>query len=267
MTCATSRRRAEAGEAIQLGVSVVVPASTAAPLVMRFALVNDKGEVVKAGRQEVAQPPAGDDYWLNFGVPVDPAHYNLRVAIADHEGHIGAVEEPVVAELTRLGPFFASDLLTTWTGSDGPPRFLALASLPKAAKRLGVSLELYPQQAIATDSVKVRLALVPDGAVDPLAERELIPTQHGGSLIVTADLPVEALDPGAYTLRAIVLDSDTTVGSVSKPIRKAEPSAARTTMFFAPSGRATGLENSPASVPHYRVPSTRSVGLPGGPGS
>jgi hypothetical protein len=209
---------------------------------MRFALVDDQGDIAKAGRQEAAQPVPGDDYWLTFAVPVDPRHYNLRVAIADREGHIGAIETPVAAELTRLGPFLASDLLTTWTASDGLPRFLALETLPKTAKRLGVSLELYPQQAARTDTIRVRLALVSQGAVDPLAERELIPTQQGGSLTVIGDLPVDALDPGAYIVRASVLDSDSAIGSVSKPIRKAEPSAARAT----------------------RVPPSRSARSPGG---
>ena len=41
VACATARRRAETGAAIQLGVTLRVPASTPPPLVMRFALIDE----------------------------------------------------------------------------------------------------------------------------------------------------------------------------------------------------------------------------------
>ena len=61
VACATARRRAETGAAIQLGVTLRVPASTPPPLVMRFALIDESGAVAQAGRQEIAQSVGGDD--------------------------------------------------------------------------------------------------------------------------------------------------------------------------------------------------------------
>jgi VWFA-related protein len=221
ITCATARRRADTGAAIQLGVTVRVPASTPPPLVLRFALVDDAGAIAQAGRQEIAQALAGDDYWLTFAMPIDAGRYRLRVAVADHEGRVGAVEEMVGAELDQLGRFRASDLLTMWTVADGVPHFLALDMLPKTATNLRVSLELYPPTDLPA-SVTVRLAIVPEGASDPIMQHDLVPSNHEGRLSVTGDVPVSSLPAGAYTLRATVLDGGTEVGSISKRLHKNE---------------------------------------------
>ncbi|HUL71857.1 MAG TPA: VWA domain-containing protein [Vicinamibacterales bacterium] len=223
MTCATARRRAETGPAIQLGVTLRVPASTPPPLVMRFALVSGTGAIAQAGRQEIAQTAAGDDYWLTFAVPVDPGPYRLRVAVADRDGRVGAVEESVAAELPQAGPFLVSDLLTTWTVADGPAHFLALDTLPKTATNLRVSLELYPQAAAAgRDPVSVRLTIIPDGETDPIMAHDLVPSSQNGRLSVTGDVPVTSLPAGAYTIRATVLAAGAPVGWVSKTLRKSD---------------------------------------------
>ncbi|HKV99156.1 MAG TPA: VWA domain-containing protein [Vicinamibacterales bacterium] len=220
LTCATARRRADSGDAVQLGVSLRVPASAPGPLLMRFALVDGAGAVAKAGQQEVTQTAAGDDYWLSFAVPVDTGRYRLRVAVADHDHHVGAVEEAVAAELPRVGRFRSSDLLTTWTARDGAARLLALDTLPKTATNLRVSLELYPATGDAPGSIRVRLDLTPDEATAPLLTHDLVPADRGGWLAVTGDIPVSALSAGAYTVRATVFDAGTAVGSVMTRVRK-----------------------------------------------
>lgn len=220
VACATARRRAETGAAVQLGVTLRVPASTPAPLVMRFALIDEAGAIAQAGRQEIAQSVAGDDYWLTFAVPIDPGRYRLRVAVADHEGRIGAVEQAVGADLEQLGRFLASDLLTMWTVADGVPHFLALDTLPRTATNLRVSLELYPRPTDAPASVTVRLAIVPEGAVDPIMQHDLTPSIQGDRMSVTGDVPMSSLPVGAYTLRATILEAGTAVGSISKVLRK-----------------------------------------------
>jgi hypothetical protein len=222
VTCATARRRVETGAAIQLGVTLRVPASTPPPLVMRFALIDESGAVAQAGRQEIAQSVEGDDYWLTFAVPVDSGRYRLRVAVADHEGRIGAVEQAVAADLEHLGRFLASDLLTMWTAADGVPHFLALDTLPRTATNLRVSLELYPPLADAPASVSVRLAIVPEGAADPIMQHDLIASTHGDRISVTGDVPVSSLPVGTYSIRATILEAGTTVGSISKVLHKNE---------------------------------------------
>jgi len=220
VTSATARRRADTGAAIQLGVTLRVPASTPPPLVMRFALIDESGAVAEAGRQEIAQSVGGDDYWLTFAVPVDPGRYRLRVAVADHEGRIGAVEQAVGADLEQLGRFHASDLLTMWAAADGVPHFLALDTLPRTATNLRVSLELYPALMDAPASVSVRLAIVPEGAADPIMQHDLIASSHGDRISVTGDVPVSSLPAGSYTIRATILEAGTAVGSISKVLHK-----------------------------------------------
>jgi hypothetical protein len=221
ITCATARRQAETGGATELGVSLRVPASTPPPLMMRFALVGETGLVVQAGRQEIAQTAPGDDYWLTFAVRVDPGRYRLRVAVADHEGHIGAVEQVVGAELERVGRFLASDLLTTWTTGEGTPHFLAVDTLPRSATNVRVSLELYPRPEDMQAPISVRLAIVPEGASEPLMQHDLLPSNRDGRISVTGDLPVLSLRAGSYTIRATILEGGASVGTISKVLRKA----------------------------------------------
>jgi hypothetical protein len=109
-----------------------------------------------------------------------------------------------------------------WTAADGVPHFLALDTLPRTATNLRVSLELYPPPADAPASLSVRLAIVPEGAADPIMEHDLTPSNHGDRISVTGDVPVSSLPVGAYSIRATILEAGTTVGSISKVLHKNE---------------------------------------------
>ena len=89
---------------LQLGVNIQMPANVAAPLVAMFAIVDQAGKVVNAGRQPVPAAPAGEDYQLAFPIGVAPGAYRLRFAVADAAGNIGSVEQSVDARLARWAP-------------------------------------------------------------------------------------------------------------------------------------------------------------------
>jgi hypothetical protein len=189
---------------------------------MRFALVDDAGAVVKSGQQDVAQAVANDDYFTTFAIPVVHGQYRLRVAVADRDGHIGAIEQAVAAELNHVGSWLASDLLLSWTAADESSRFLGLEILPKTATHLRVSLELYPTATASLDSVSVRLQILQAGSPVPAMEHDLTAADRGGWLAVTGDVPVSAFPPGVYAIRAIVLQGGNAVRTVSGSFRKQE---------------------------------------------
>ncbi len=131
---ATALRRDPApGADLQLGVNVQMPAGVSAPLLAMYALVDGAGKVVKAGRQAVPAALAGDDYQLAFPIPLAAGAYRLRFAVADALGNIGSIEHGVEARLPHLGAVSVSDLFTTWVGTDGVRRLLALETLPDDA--------------------------------------------------------------------------------------------------------------------------------------
>ena len=218
----TARRRGETPGTLQLGATLRAPAATAAPLMLFFALIDAQGAIVNEGRQTVARAVPGDDFWATFALPAEPGRYRLRVAAADREGHIGAAEQPVTAELTRIGRIATSDILATWTAADASPRFLALDALPRTATGLRVTLELYPDDPAAAETMRVRFSVIPDGAVGPVLERQFIPARNGNILTAGGDLPIAALDPGPYTIRATIIEAGTAIGSISRPLRKSK---------------------------------------------
>jgi VWFA-related protein len=218
---ATSLRRSPAGaDAVQLGVNVHMPATVAAPLVAMFAIVDQAGKIVTAGRQPVPAAPAGGDYELAFPIGVTPGAYRLRFAVADAAGNIGSVEQAVEARLARLGAVTVSDLVTTWTGPDGQRRFLALETVPAAADSMRAFIELYREGAPA--ALAVRFALLKTGEPTPVLEETLTPTPDGAALAAGIDIPVSTLDAGSYTVRATILEAGVEVGTVTTSFRKAQ---------------------------------------------
>jgi VWFA-related protein len=219
---ATSLRRdPAAADRLQVGVNVQMPAGVAAPLVAMFALVDAAGKVVNAGRQAVPSAPAGEDYQLAFPIPAAAGAYRLRFAVADAAGNIGSVEQAVDAKLAHLGALSVSDLVTTWYGTDGGRRLLALETLPDTAESVRVFLELYPDAPAGPASLGVVFALLRDGESAPLEEHDVNPAPDGPALSAGIDLPVSALAPGGYIIRATILENGRATGTVSTHVRKA----------------------------------------------
>ena len=215
----TAERRDPNSNALQLGVNVQVPSSVQGPLIAMYGLVNEAGQIKQAGRRDVPVPNPGEDYQLAFPVPIETGKYRLRFVVADAKGNIGSVEHGVTAGLAHFGSFSVSDLFTMWAGADHQPRFLALERLPEGATTLGASLELYPDSANPPDVV-VRFTLTAPGSETALIEREITPELVGTTRQAIAELPVDDLQAGAYTIHATVVEAGSVTGSVTATIRK-----------------------------------------------
>jgi VWFA-related protein len=218
-----AQRRDPSSNALQLGVNVQVPASVEGPLVTMYGLVNEAGQVTQAGRRDVPAPKPGEDYQLAFPVQVEPGKYRLRFVVADAKNNIGSVEHNVTAGLAHFGPFSVSDLFTTWASADGQQRFLALERLPAGAETIAASLELYPDNAAGpAPPIVVRFTLTAPGSETALVEREITPALIGTTRQATTELPVDDLQPGAYTIHATVVEASNVIGTVTATIRKGQ---------------------------------------------
>lgn len=219
----TAQRRDPATNAFQLAVNVQVPSSVEGPLVAMYGLVDDFGQITQERRKDVPEPTAGEDYALAFPVPIGAGSHRLRFVVADAKGNVGSVEHGVTVRLAHIGAFSVSDLFTTWFGPDGQPRFLALERLPGRALMIGATLELYPDNATGpVPDVVVRFAVSMPGQDTPLVERSITPDIVGTTRAATAELPVDDLQPGTYTIRAEVVEAGVITGTVTTTIRKTQ---------------------------------------------
>jgi VWFA-related protein len=218
---ATSLRRdPAAGGGLQLGVNIQMPANVAAPLVAMFAVVDQAGKIVNAGRQPVPSAMAGEDYQLAFPIGVAPGAYRLRFAVADAAGNIGSVEQSVDARLPKLGSVTVSDLVITWIDADGKRRFLALETVPAAAASMRAFLELYRESSGIAPAIEVRFAVFKAGESAAVLEETRTPLPEGTALAAGIDILVGTLGSGDYTLRATVVEAGVETGTVTTSFRK-----------------------------------------------
>lgn len=226
---ATALRRSASGATLDLGVNAEVPASVRGPLVAMFGLVNDADAfgTMTSGRRDIEAPPGGGPFLLSVSLPVAEGTYRLRVAMADATGALGALEVPVDAVLSRMGPLVASDLMTAWVDAAGKAHLFALEELPPAATSLQVLFELYAPpggaagvlEALRND-VQVELTLTKAGEPEPVEERSVVPQFSPGVLRVMAEFPTDGLAPGTYRLRARVRTGDQVAGSAIATVKK-----------------------------------------------
>jgi VWFA-related protein len=224
LSVGTARRRGDSAAQIMLDASLDVPGTVRGPLTVAFALGDQKG-LVRSGRTTLAAPTGVGDYRATLSLPIAPGAYRLRFAVVDGDQKVGSVETNVTAQLNNVGPFFASDLMTTWSGADNIPQFLVLERIPVAATRLLASLELYPSSGVSMPAdVRVRLTLLSSDET-VVAERDVVPSAANGVLRAGAQLPLQGIAPGPYSLRATVLASSAPVGSVSATVQISGPPA------------------------------------------
>jgi VWFA-related protein len=220
ISTATALRRAPSGSPLDLGVNVAVPSRIKGPLIAMFGLVDDANSV-RTGRKTIEAPADGSNYRLSFSIPVTTGTYTLRVAVADSTGAVGSIETSIDAKLETMGPFSASDLLTSWTDAAGKSQFLALEDVPGTVEALDASLELYPLGTPPEpDSVKVRFGLYQRGKPEPIAEKVVEPESGEGFLRASSQFEVGSLAPGTYVLRAVVLSGGKEVGNTQASLRK-----------------------------------------------
>ena len=135
--------------------------------------------------------------------------------------NVGSVESVVVARLPKIGPFTASDLMTSWAGADGVMQSLVIEELPASAALLNTSIDLYVAPGAAPPaSTALQFDLIASGQQAPLLSRRVAPDAVAGVLRAGAQFSVDALPPGIYTVRATVFAAGSAPGSISAMIRK-----------------------------------------------
>lgn len=173
-------------------------------------LVDPNGRVV-------AQWSAADtaDVPLIGGLLAAPGPYRLRVAATDSEGRAGTADFNLVAELVPAGPLKLSSLVLGLSRAGGFIPRLQFGTEPVA---LG-SLEIYggaPGQAI---TATLELATTLDG---PALLRVPLAISHSRAdcYIATGAIPIGALPPGDFIVRATVGVEGQPAGRVVRTLRK-----------------------------------------------
>jgi VWFA-related protein len=222
VSVATIVRRGDTATAIDVGANVEVPAGAPGPLTVMFGLVDAAGQL-RTGRRSVEAPADGGNYRVSLSLPVTPGTYRLRFAIADTTGHVGSIDAPVNAQLGHVGPFLTSDVMTSWSGTDGKSQFLALEEVPPTATSLRTFLELYaaPDAPMPAD-VRVQWTVIGSTTVQPVVEQSVVPVQTTDRSTAAGQFALNTLAPGTYEIRATVLVAGRAVGTVSTTFRKAD---------------------------------------------
>jgi VWFA-related protein len=221
VSVATVIRRGETATAVDVGANLEVPASAPGPLTVMFGLVDAAGQL-RTGRRSVEAPTDGGNYRVSLSLPVVPGTYRLRFAVADTTGHVGSIDAPVIAQLGHVGPFLTSDVITSWSGTDGKPQFLALEEVPPTATSLRTYLELYAAPEVPKPAdVRVQWTLI-GSTVQPAVEQSVVPVQTTDRSTAAGQFALDSLAPGTYEIRATVLVAGRAVGTVSTTFRKAD---------------------------------------------
>jgi VWFA-related protein len=200
-------------------LKIVVAVETAEPtpplVQAAFSLVDVAGaraaEWTEAGANVVRRP-------LLTAAAVPPGEYRLRVAAIDALGRRGAVEHEFVAALTDAAPFVLAPLMLGWNEAGAfRPRLLFDAASPSAV----AYLEMYggppPGNAMG---IVFEIAERPDGPAIATSDAKLMASSDADRRVATGELPLAALAPGDYVVRAIVSVNGAPVGRVSRTLRR-----------------------------------------------
>jgi VWFA-related protein len=195
------------------------------PVSVGFALYGPGGNVAASrAYQGIA---GGDGEWVEFTgeVLVDPATYNLRLAVVDAGGHRGSVEHLVKAALVSAGGLEISDLVLAPSSAGGPLR--PAVDLELSGGGLSTLLEVAGRDParVAKATVVLELAERADGP--PLLRVPVEPAapDKDGTRRATLDVAAGLLPPGDYAARAEISVDGRAVAVVTQPFRIAPPRA------------------------------------------
>lgn len=226
---ATALRRSQKDAMLDLNINAEVTGSVKGPVIAMFGLVKEGAALgeIATGRREMAAPSDGGPFVLSVAMPVSSGPYRLRIAVADGTGALGALDVPVEATLSSMGPLAASDLMTAWVDAKGQPHLFALGDLPPGTTGLQAILELYAPSGGAAgvlealkNDVQVEITLTKEGEKDPLDERSVVPQFAAGLLRAMVEFPTTDLTPGTYRLRARVEAGGKLAGSTIATVKK-----------------------------------------------
>ena len=143
--------------------------------------------------------------------------YRLRAAASDGTGRVGAVDTPLAAELTTAGVLKLSSMVLGAPKADGgfAPK-MEFSTEPAAI----VYLELYGGRTNMQISAQVEVAESLNGPAIQTAQVQWGATSEPDKFNGLAQVPLAALAPGDYVVRAIVGVEGQPEGRVTRTLRK-----------------------------------------------
>ena len=145
----------------------------------------------------------------------DPGEYRLRVAATDASGRSGAVDLQISAALIEAGPIHLGDLVLGKMGDKGP---VPVMQFEGEAEALAM-IELYGRP---TGPLKMYVEVLNPGGQPVQVPLTPAATNEADKFVLSARLPIASLQPGDYTVRAIVGVEGHQDGQVTTTMRKAK---------------------------------------------
>lgn len=220
---ATSLGRDPSGERLRITANVRLREGGAGPLKAMFALMAAGGEIVSSGSLVLAERRGAPGFRAAFHIPVLPGRYQLRFAVADATGRMGAARQDVSARLKRVGSYYVGDLVLAWAGADNQLQYPELDELPAEAVTLRPMVELHAASARATPMPRVSLLIESAAGGAALVEKDMDVAIAGTLARARTDLAVRSLPPGPYVVHAVVFEGIRETGRVSATMFVARP--------------------------------------------
>jgi hypothetical protein len=180
-----------------------------------LALIDGTGRIAvqaSADEKQAATLP------MLMAIPATPGSYRLRLAATDTNGRMGAVDHTFSADLVPAGPLKLSALVLGTTGANGFTPAFQFSTEPSAV----AYLEIYGQIAGQQVTAQIEVAATVDGPAIASVKPGGRATAEPDKFILTAEIPLAALAPGDYVVRAIVALAGQPEGRVIQTLRKVQ---------------------------------------------
>jgi len=139
----------------------------------------------------------------------------VRVVAIDTNAHVGVAEDAVNLGLTTVGPLSLGSLMLGVSRRDAFAAQLQFSTEPTAL----ASFDIYGGVAGLPMSTALEVARDPDGPA--IATLPLALTRADATRVVAVGaVPLGALAPGDYVVRAVIKLEDGTTGRVTRTLRK-----------------------------------------------
>jgi hypothetical protein len=180
-----------------------------------LALIDGTGRIAvqaSADEKQSATRP------MIMAIPATPGSYRLRFAATDTTGRMGAADHTFSADLVSAGPLKLSALVLGTTGANGFAPAFQFSTEPNAV----AYLEIYGQIAGQQVTAQIEVANTVDGPAIASVKPGGRATTEPDKFILTAEIPLAALAPGDYVVRAIVAVAGQPEGRVIQTLRKVQ---------------------------------------------
>jgi len=212
---ASPSRSTKSADAIDV-VGFFEPADPNAKIMQAAAALFDENGAAQAYWQSDPKQPI--TAWpAAIGLTVKPGNYRLRIAAIDSNGRTGLIDDAVTAQLQKAGPLQMGGLMLGVSRSGGfSPRMQFTSEAAAIAM-----MELYGSVgADAKVAVVFEVSRSTDGPSMFNVNATAAPSAEEGKYTVVGTIPVGALQPGDYVIRAVVTVEGQGSGRVIRTLHK-----------------------------------------------